>query len=188
MNLASLAEKNLADYGEYERLLFEGKSFTNRQLHDSSCRLAQALVDLGCQPGDKVVLMMPNGPEVFITYPAIWRAGLTVIPVLFVLEAREVAFIVENSRAKVVVTSPDVYPERSRKPCAVGAESASSSPEAAPRRRDARRSRTSSRRARRFLSSFLPPAPTSLRFSTRAVRRAGRRASSRRTKISTRTR
>ncbi len=111
MNLASLAEKNLADYGEYERLLFEGKTFTNRQLHESSCRLARGLVDLGCRPGDKVVLMMPNGPEVFVTYPAIWRAGLTVIPVLFVLEARELAFIVENSQAKVVVTSPDVYPK-----------------------------------------------------------------------------
>jgi long-chain acyl-CoA synthetase len=111
MNLASLAEKNLADYGEYERLLFEGKTFTNRQLHEASCRLARALVELGCRPGDKVVLMMPNGPEVFITYPAIWRAGLTVIPVLFVLEARELAYILDNSDARAIVTSPDVYPK-----------------------------------------------------------------------------
>ncbi len=111
MNLASLAEKNLADYGEYERLLFEGRSFTNRQLHDASCRFARALVELECLPGDKVILMMPNGPEVFVTYPAIWRAGLTVIPVLFVLEARELAYILDNSNAKAIVTSPDVYPK-----------------------------------------------------------------------------
>ena len=86
MNLASLAEQNLAEYGEYDRLVFEGKTFTNRELHEASLRLAGALAGLGCAPGDKVVLMMPNGPEVLVSYPAIWRAGLVVIPVLFVLE------------------------------------------------------------------------------------------------------
>src|SRR5450432_1044006 len=111
MNLASLAEQNLAEYGEYDRLVFEGKTFTNRALHDASCRLASALLGLGCQEGDKVVLMMANGPEVFVTYPAAWRAGLIVVPVLFLLDARELTYIVENSRAKVVVTSPEVYPK-----------------------------------------------------------------------------
>ena len=111
MNLASLAEENLDEFGEYERLVFEGKSLTNRALHDASCRLARALLDQGCRDGDKVVLMMANGPEVFITYPAVWRAGLAVVPVLFLLDARELAYIVENSRAKVVVTSPEVYPK-----------------------------------------------------------------------------
>jgi long-chain acyl-CoA synthetase len=111
MNLASLAEKNFAEFGEYDRLVFEGRTFTNRELHDASCRFAQALLDLGCRDGDKVVLMMPNSPEVFVTYPAVWRAGLVVIPVLFLLEPRELAYIVENSRAKVVVTSPEVYPK-----------------------------------------------------------------------------
>ncbi len=111
MNLASLAEKNLAEFGEYERLVFEGKVLTNRALHDASCRFASALRQLGCDEGDKVVLMMANGPEVFVTYPAVWRAGLTVVPVLFLLDARELTYIVENSRAKVVVTSPEVYPK-----------------------------------------------------------------------------
>jgi long-chain acyl-CoA synthetase len=111
MNLASLAEENLAEYGEYDRLVFEGEAITNRALHEASCRLARALLDLGCRDGDKVVLMMANAPEVFVTYPAVWRAGLVVIPVLFLLEARELAYIIENSGAKVVVTSPEIYPK-----------------------------------------------------------------------------
>ncbi len=111
MNLASLAETNLAEHGEYDRLVFEGKAFTNRALHEASCRLARALLDLGCHEGDRVVLMMANSPEVFVTYPAVWRAGLTVVPVLFLLDARELTYIIENSKAKVVVTSPDVYPK-----------------------------------------------------------------------------
>ncbi|HEX4447667.1 MAG TPA: long-chain fatty acid--CoA ligase [Polyangiaceae bacterium] len=111
MNLASLAEQNLAEYGVYERLVFEGRGYTNRELHDLSCRLAGALVGLGCRPGDKVVLMMPNAPEVLVTYPAAWRAGLAIVPVLFVLEARELAYILANSGARVIVTSSDLAPK-----------------------------------------------------------------------------
>jgi long-chain acyl-CoA synthetase len=111
MNLASLAEQNLAEYGEYDRLAFEGKTFTNRDLHEASLRFAGALVELGCGLSDKVVVMMPNGPEMLIAYPAIWRAGLVVVPVLSVLEARELAYIVQNSAARVVITSPDILPK-----------------------------------------------------------------------------
>jgi acyl-CoA synthetase (AMP-forming)/AMP-acid ligase II len=109
MNLASLAEQNLVEFGEYERIIFEGKSFTNRELADRASRFATALASLGLGPGDKVVMMMPNGPEVLIAYEGIWRAGMTVIPVLFLLEAHELRYILDDSEAKAVVTSPDVY-------------------------------------------------------------------------------
>lgn len=107
MNLAQLAEQNLADHGEYERLVFEGRTYTNRELYDQSTRLAGALRALGLSPGDKVVVMMTNSPEVFVSYMGIWRAGLVAIPVLFLLESNELRFILENSGAKVVLTTPE---------------------------------------------------------------------------------
>jgi long-chain acyl-CoA synthetase len=111
MNLASFAETNLSTFGDYERLVFEDKTYTNHALHEMSRRFAHALTDLGLSPGDKVVVMMPNGPEVLIAYPAIWRAGMTVIPVLFLLEAQELEFILTSSGAKAVITSSAVYPK-----------------------------------------------------------------------------
>jgi long-chain acyl-CoA synthetase len=111
MNLASLAEKNLAKYGEYERLVYEGSTYTNRHLHDMSRRFAGGLIELGLSPGDKVVVMMPNRPEALVAYPAIWRAGMTVVPVLFVLDARELELILMSSRAKAILTSPEIYPK-----------------------------------------------------------------------------
>ncbi|MFW6050041.1 MAG: class I adenylate-forming enzyme family protein [Myxococcota bacterium] len=109
MNLAELADENLRKFGEYERLVFEGRTYTNRALHDRACRLATALGGLG--QGEKVVIMMPNSPDVLVSYPAIWRAGLVVIPVLFLLEAHELRYILEDSRAKVVITSPEMLPK-----------------------------------------------------------------------------
>jgi len=109
MNLATLAEKNLAELGEYDRLIFEGKTFTNRQLADQAKRFASALSGIGLVPGDKVVLMMPNSPEVLVAYEGLWRAGITVIPVLFLLEAHELRYILDDSEARAVITSPEVY-------------------------------------------------------------------------------
>jgi long-chain acyl-CoA synthetase len=111
MNLASLADKNLAEHGDYERLVFEGETYTNRELHEKSCRLSAAFIELGLRKDDKVVMLMPNGPEVLVTYPAIWRAGLVSIPVLFLLDAHELAAILEGSGAKAIVTSPELYPK-----------------------------------------------------------------------------
>jgi long-chain acyl-CoA synthetase len=108
MNLATLADRNLAEHGEYERLIFEGARFTNRDLHDRSCRLATALAGLGADA--KVVVFMPNSPDVLVSYPAIWRAGLVAVPVLFLLEAHEVRYILENSGAKAFITSPEMLP------------------------------------------------------------------------------
>ncbi len=108
MNLATLAERNLAEYGEYDRLVFEGRTYTNRELHETSTRLATALGKLGLGPGDKVVVLLPNCPEVLITFAGVWRAGMTAIPVLFLLEAHELRYILENSEARAVVTSPEL--------------------------------------------------------------------------------
>ena len=109
MNLASLAERNLAEHGDYERLVFEGRRLTNRDLHETSLRLATGLASLGLRDGDRVVVMMPNAPEVLASYPAVWRAGLIVIPVLFLLEAHELRYILENSGAKAIITSPEIH-------------------------------------------------------------------------------
>jgi long-chain acyl-CoA synthetase len=108
MNLAALAEDNLRKYGEYERLWFEGRSYTNRELFESSRRLAMALKRLGLRPDDKVVVMMMNSPEVLVSYPAIWRAGGVVVPVLFLLEAHELRYILEDSQAAIIITSPEL--------------------------------------------------------------------------------
>jgi long-chain acyl-CoA synthetase len=109
MNLATLADRNLDEHGVYDRLVFEERTLTNRDLHEASCRLARALLDLGLEPGDRVVVVMPNAPEVLVGYAGVWRAGLVVVPVLFVLEAAELRYILEASSARAVLTSPDAY-------------------------------------------------------------------------------
>jgi len=108
MNLARLAEQDLEEHGEYERLWFEERSYTNREILETSKRLAQALSKLAIGADDKVVVLLANCPEVLISYPAIWRIGAVALPVLSVLEAHELAYILSDSGAKAVITSHDL--------------------------------------------------------------------------------
>jgi len=108
MNLARLSEHSLDTYGEFVSLSFEGREYTNVETDRAACRLANALRRLGVAPGDRVVVMLPNCPDVTQSYGAILKAGAVIVPVIFLLGAGEVAHILAHSEAKVVITSTDM--------------------------------------------------------------------------------
>jgi long-chain acyl-CoA synthetase len=108
MSLARLAEDALDKYGEYTALAFEGRQYTNVDQHRAAARLAHALRRLGVAPGDRVMVMLPNCPEVMESYGAILRCGGVIVPVIFLLGDKEVAHILADSEAKVVITSTDM--------------------------------------------------------------------------------
>ena len=82
MILTDLPEQSLERFGEYTMLYAGEREVTNQELQDSANRLANGLHNLGVKPGDRVVVCMPNSPEVFIAYQAILRAGAIVLPVM----------------------------------------------------------------------------------------------------------
>jgi len=108
MSLARLAEDALDKYGEYTALAFEGRQYTNVDQHRAASRLAPALRRLGVAPGDRVMVMLPNCPEVMESYGAILRCGGVIVPVIFLLGDKEVAHILADSEARVVITSTDM--------------------------------------------------------------------------------
>jgi len=108
MNLAKLGEDNVATFGEYPALVFDGREITNVDQQRAAARLAHALRRLGVEPGDRVVVMLPNCPEVLQAYAGILKAGAVAVPVVFLLGPREVGHILGHSGAKVVITSPEL--------------------------------------------------------------------------------
>ncbi len=108
MSLALLSDDNIQRFGEYEALAFEGRRITNMDQHRAASRVAHALVRLGVRPGDRVVVMLPNCPQVMQSYGGILRVGAVIVPVIFLLGEAEVAHIVADSEARVVITSSDM--------------------------------------------------------------------------------
>jgi long-chain acyl-CoA synthetase len=62
----------------------------------------------GVEPGDRVVVLMANCPEVTIAYEAIWRAGAVATPAIFLLPPAELAHIIRDAGAEIVLATPEL--------------------------------------------------------------------------------
>jgi long-chain acyl-CoA synthetase len=77
------------------------------ELAARAARLASGLRSrLGLVPGDRVAIAMKNAPEYLEALYGIWWAGLAAVPVNAKLHAKEIAWIVEDSGARLVIESP----------------------------------------------------------------------------------
>jgi long-chain acyl-CoA synthetase len=109
--LTELLHGNPRRFGEFVQLYYEGRSYTNFQIHRSMLKTANGLLELGLQPGDTLLLHMANCPEVTIINGACMMAGIILCPTIFLLSAEELSYIAEHSEADYVVTTPDLLPK-----------------------------------------------------------------------------
>ena len=110
-NLARQAELALERQGDYDSLFYEGRWHTAGSLADRAARFATGLIDLGVRPGDRLVVLMANCPEVLITYSAAWRAGAVVTPLIFLVSEDELRNALVDSGAVGVVTTAEFLPK-----------------------------------------------------------------------------
>jgi long-chain acyl-CoA synthetase len=76
-----------------------------------ACRSAAAAAglrdDFELSPGDRVAILMRNRPEYLEALFAVWHAGLVAVPVNARLHREEIAYILQDSGAAVVVVDPE---------------------------------------------------------------------------------
>jgi len=77
-----------------------------------AARASQLAFSLGSKfnlsPGERVALAMKNCPQYYEVLFACWHAGLVAVPMNAKLHAKEFAYILENSGAKLCFTTPDL--------------------------------------------------------------------------------
>jgi long-chain acyl-CoA synthetase len=110
-SLACRADEVLERFGDRPSLWFEGTWHRSGDLAGRARRAAGGFAALGVRPGDRVVVVMANCPEVGIAYHALWRAGAVPTPVLFLLTEDELRHVVTDSGAVAVVTTPEFLPK-----------------------------------------------------------------------------
>ncbi len=111
MNIAKLAEDRVKERGEYVSIIFEDREITNGEMARAAKKLAKALKNLGIKRGDRVILQMPNCPEVLQGFQAVWGIGAVVVPINYLVGEEETAYIYEDSGAKVVISSQAFLPK-----------------------------------------------------------------------------
>ncbi|HXI03720.1 MAG TPA: long-chain-fatty-acid--CoA ligase [Candidatus Saccharimonadales bacterium] len=80
-------------------------SWTYAALSEEAEALGRGLVRAGLGPGDRAALLLPNSHHYFILYFAVPRAGGVTVPVNTFLAPAEVAAVIEDCEATLLVTT-----------------------------------------------------------------------------------
>ena len=78
---------------EFER----GRRFSFKQLNQRCNRIANALVERGVKPGDRVATLLKNGIEFIESYFAVAKIGAVLVPVNWRLVANEISYILNDA-------------------------------------------------------------------------------------------
>lgn len=79
-----------------------------RDLDRRAAAIGAALRATGVAPGDRVALFMKNRTEYLEVLYGAWYAGATVVPMNAKLHPREVAWFIDNAKARVAFTTADM--------------------------------------------------------------------------------
>ncbi|MCK8782445.1 LLM class flavin-dependent oxidoreductase [Rhizobium sp. NTR19] len=101
----TLIEAQVDRTPDAEAVAFRGRSLTYRQLDEQANCLAKALVAEGVGPDVTVGLYLPRSLELVVGALAIMKAGGAYIPLDPSFPADRLAFMIKDSRAKLVLTA-----------------------------------------------------------------------------------
>ncbi|MBU1662289.1 MAG: alpha/beta fold hydrolase [Chloroflexi bacterium] len=87
-------------------IIFEGRRISYRRLNQEVNRFANALLALGIVKGDRVMLLLPNLPQIVIGFFGTLKAGAVVVFTLPSTEPEELIRQAGDAGARVVVTLP----------------------------------------------------------------------------------
>jgi long-chain acyl-CoA synthetase len=108
MNLARMLDEGIERFGTYDQLFYEGENRTlvmsNVEIRGKACALASGLKKLKLTQGEAVAVCVSNIPEVPEIINGIMRAGGVFLPVVFMLAPSEIRYILEDSRARILIT------------------------------------------------------------------------------------
>ena len=110
LSLATVLAEAARRYPDRIAIVDHAERVTYRDLWEQARTYAAGLQDLGVRPGDKVAMLIPNVADFPRVYYGILAAGATVVPVHLLLTAEEIAYVVRDSEAKLVVAHPAVKP------------------------------------------------------------------------------
>ena len=94
-------------FGNKAALIIDDITLSFNELEKRSNQLANALVSLGVETGDRVTLYSPNSWEWIVSYHAVLKLGAVINPVNVMLTPGEVEFVANDCGATVIIASYD---------------------------------------------------------------------------------
>lgn len=110
LSLASVLQESALRRPEKIAAIEGDRRATYAELWSLALRRAAALAEAGVEPGDRVALLGLNTVDFVTAYYGILARGAVVVPIAPMLVADEIAFLLEDSGAKVALVADDLEP------------------------------------------------------------------------------
>src|SRR5512135_1144474 len=114
ITLGTVLHETALKFPDHTSLLFYGKKTTYAELDALANRFARALTGLGVKKGDRVALMLPNIPQMVISYYGTLKTGAIAVPTNPLYHAHELEVQLRDSGAETLVAIDMLYPVISR--------------------------------------------------------------------------
>jgi acyl-CoA synthetase (AMP-forming)/AMP-acid ligase II len=103
MCIASLFVQSVERYPDHTALIYENRRWSYAGWYVRVRRFAQALADLGVRPTDRVAFYVSTSENSVTTYFALQLLGAVAVPLNFRAAAGEVAYVMQNSGARILI-------------------------------------------------------------------------------------
>lgn len=108
MTIAALIQETCLRVPSRVALRYGNQSWTYADLDGLVNRLAAGLAARGIRPGDRVALLLPNGPETVFADLACLRLGAVTVPLNARLQGPELAYILQHCKARLCITNGEL--------------------------------------------------------------------------------
>jgi long-chain acyl-CoA synthetase len=103
-----LLQRAVEQHGDTIALIYQDKHITYKKLYALACALSAKIIkQYDVKPRDRGIICFENSPEFYITYFALWQAGVIVAPVNTFLKEKELAHIIADAQPAIIMTSSD---------------------------------------------------------------------------------
>jgi len=103
MTLGKWLEHNAHQFPQKTAIVFHDRKLTYRQLNETVNRLANGMIRLGLNKGDRIGLMLPRIPELVIGFLAAAKTGAIAIPLNFELPAEGVQAVLDRTTPRFLI-------------------------------------------------------------------------------------
>ena len=104
MNLKQMLKITASEVPQKEAIILGSQRVTYGELDETSNRAANALIGLGLKKGDHVAILMSHRPEWVVNYFGVVKAGGVAVLLGSMLKAPELASLLRDSNARVLIT------------------------------------------------------------------------------------
>ena len=105
-----LLERHVAgDRAHRTAIICRNRETTYHQLGRMTNTIGNGLIQIGLKPGERVIILLHDGPEYIALFLAAMKIGAVPVPINMLATAKDMEYFIRDSQAAVVVMESDLY-------------------------------------------------------------------------------